>query len=223
MQDLLMVISLHAQLEYLTLGLDAAQTLLESTLQQCQPPIDADSQAQHSLLEEYILEVWARLLFNHANSGLAFKPVQLRDLLERALLRYPANTLFLTLFGWNEARTGVDGRVRRIVDQLLSSHPSHTIALFAAWSEMHQRSNTNINVVRSVFDRAIEMPRLRYSTSIWYLAIQFEARVGELARGKSLFYRAISECPWAKEDELRELYAIMEDKEIRIRAPVAEM
>eukprot|EP00842_Homolaphlyctis_polyrhiza_P001995 jgi/Hompol1/2797/HPOL_006163-RA len=82
------------------------------------------------------------------------------------------------------------------------------------------------------------MPRLRYSTSIWYLAIQFEARVGELARGKSLFYRAISECPWAKdlyllafdtlaacfaEDELRELYAIMEDKEIRIRAPVAEM
>ncbi|KAH6567766.1 hypothetical protein BASA62_005886 [Batrachochytrium salamandrivorans] len=260
MQHLLDALYGLTMLDYLLNGIDSSNKLFKSTLEKCrdvagrrqcksgvlqhstllgsdqgsgQMPLNS---SLPSLMVEYIYELWARHLFMHSSSGKAFKPVLLRDMLEEALEIYPTNTLLLVVYGWNEACTGIENRVRRFLSQLYSRSPSHVILLFSAWSEMHQRGVVNSHVVRSLFEKAIEAKESVHSVSIWYMAIEFEARQetqNKLDRAKALFYRGIRECPWAKElymlafttlapaftqQELAQVYNLMEEKEIRIRS-----
>ncbi|KAI8921618.1 NRDE-2, necessary for RNA interference-domain-containing protein [Entophlyctis helioformis] len=224
-------------------------------------PLASVPHTSGSLLEEYVWQAWTRLLFQHMNvSSGAYKPAMLREVLERAMLpsvsttalattavaaepgqggvdrAFPSNSVFLVLYGWNEARMGIENRVRRFMDQVLSKYPSHVVFLFTVWCEIHQRSGANPFVIRSLFERALDSPRSVHSVSLWYLAIQFEIQAGEHAKAKALVYRGIRECPWSKdlylmafgalapvftESELADLYTVMEEKEIRIRRPVA--
>ncbi|KAJ1340290.1 hypothetical protein BSLG_005063 [Batrachochytrium salamandrivorans] len=259
MQHLLDALYGLTMLDYLLNGIDSSNKLFKSTLEKCrdvagrrqckagvlqhstllgsdqgsgQMPLNS---SLPSLMVEYIYEP-GRAIFMHSSSGKAFKPVLLRDMLEEALEIYSTNTLLLVVYGWNEACTGIENRVRRFLSQLYSRSPSHVILLFSAWSEMHQRGVVNSHVVRSLFEKAIEAKESVHSVSIWYMAIEFEARQetqNKLDRAKALFYRGIRECPWAKElymlafttlapaftqQELAQVYNLMEEKEIRIRS-----
>ncbi|KAJ3299178.1 hypothetical protein HK104_009782 [Borealophlyctis nickersoniae] len=218
----------YALFEYLTQGVEDACKMYDQSLE----AVHARANGEATVLEELVFEEYVRLLFRHATGGGAFKPSTLRDVLERAMERFPNNTIFLSLYGWNEARTKIQNRVRRFLDSQLARHPSHVLWTFYIWSELHQRPPYNVHFVRSLFDRALECDSARHSTSVWYLYIQFEIREGNLPKAKALFFRAIRECPWCKDiymipfralraafddDELTDILSLMEEKELRIR------
>ncbi|OAJ43916.1 hypothetical protein BDEG_27230 [Batrachochytrium dendrobatidis JEL423] len=247
------VVYAFTMLEYISHGIDASNHCFKTLIDKCRQALvqfhsryttlktdthstsTSFSLGSSSLLIEYMYELWTRLLYVHTVSGHAFKPALLRNVLEEALEIYPTNTLFLTVYGWNEAKTGIENRVRRFLSELHTKSPSHLIVIFSIWSEMHQRGTINTHVVRSLFEKAIESATSMHSVSIWYMAIAFEAKIDttqRLDRAKALFYRGVRECPWAKElymmafttlssaftrQEQEQVYALMEEKEIRIR------
>ncbi|KAK6091211.1 hypothetical protein MT418_008238 [Batrachochytrium dendrobatidis] len=253
MQHLIDVVYAFTMLEYISHGIDASNHCFKTLIDKCRQALvqfhsryttlktdthstsTSFSLGSSSLLIEYMYELWTRLLYVHTVSGHAFKPALLRNVLEEALEIYPTNTLFLTVYGWNEAKTGIENRVRRFLSELHTKSPSHLIVIFSIWSEMHQRGTINTHVVRSLFEKAIESATSMHSVSIWYMAIAFEAKIDttqRLDRAKALFYRGVRECPWAKElymmafttlssaftrQEQEQVYALMEEKEIRIR------
>ncbi|KAI9004189.1 NRDE-2, necessary for RNA interference-domain-containing protein [Gaertneriomyces semiglobifer] len=192
-QRLLHIAHCYTLLEYLSQGLTEAQAIYVRALE----ILRARTQ-EPTVIEEALFEDYTRLVHTHATSGTAFKPAVLRDLLEDALERFPSNTIFLSLYNWNEARTKIDNRMRRRIDLHLKRHPTHVLWTFAIWAELHQRQNYNPHMVRSLFDRALECPTSRHSPSLWYLYISFEVRENDGQRAKALFFRAIRECPWCK-------------------------
>nr|KAJ3418689.1 hypothetical protein HK105_007979 [Polyrhizophydium stewartii] len=251
MAELLDAAYASAMLEHLTQGVDAGNAQFEMLVGQCQAHAVEVQQLMGddggadgaggggtqpaSLLEEYVLEMWARHLFLRSTSGEAFKPAALRDVLERAIQRFPGNTLFLVLYGWNEARVGFENRVRRFLGEQFDRTRRPATLLFSVWSEMHQRTGTNTNAVRALLQKALDDAGMRHSPVVWLLAIELEMRTGGTERAKALFFQAIRACPWSKElyllpfgplaelfsdKELEEVYALMEDKEIRVRFPL---
>ncbi|KAJ3044013.1 hypothetical protein HDV00_003542 [Rhizophlyctis rosea] len=215
--------------QYLTQGLDEARNMYDETIKQLR-----DASDQPSVLEEVAYEEYARLMYRHSRLG-AFKPGLLREVLERALERFPSNTIFLSLYGLNEARTQVENRVRRFLNELIRRTPSDVLWIFSIWSELHQRQSPNMHIVRSLFERALECATTKHSIIVWHLYVELEVREGNLMKAKALFFRAIRECPWSKElyllpfkllrevfddDELVDIHALMEEKELRLRKPL---
>lgn len=107
------IIACSALFHYLTHGLDQACNVYEDALKTFR-----DNAEEPTVLEELAFEDYAKLLYEHSRLG-AFKPGLLRELLERAMERFPSNTIFLALYGMNEARTQVEGRVRRFLDDAI--------------------------------------------------------------------------------------------------------
>ncbi|KNC97470.1 uncharacterized protein SPPG_07387 [Spizellomyces punctatus DAOM BR117] len=228
--SLLTILTCYGLMEYLSQGLEEAQRLYQQVLETFRQNIHEGETA--TVLEEAVYEGYVRLLYRHSVSGSAFKPGILRGVLETALDKFPCNTIFLSLYGWNEARTKIDNRVRRLLDEQLARNPSHILWTFAIWAELHQRQTYNVHLVRSLFERALDCPSSRHSVSLWQLYIQFEVREGNRDKAKALFFRAIRECPWCKDlymlpfrllrdvfddDELTEVITLMEEKELRAR------
>lgn len=48
--------------------------------------------------------LYVKLLYRHSEAGGPYKPGQLRDVLERAIMDFPNNTLFLSVFYSNECK-----------------------------------------------------------------------------------------------------------------------
>ncbi|KAJ3103732.1 hypothetical protein HDU97_009906 [Phlyctochytrium planicorne] len=184
--------------------------------------------------EEILMELKVRLVYLHSKHGAGgFRPAILREVLEESLMAFPNHSGMLMLYLMNEARTKIENRMRRFLDILLGSEETHILWTFSIWAELHQRSNYNANAVRSLFERAVDSKSGRHSPSIWYLFILFEViSSSPPAKVKALFFRSIRECPWAKSlymlafgplkftfdpDELIEVHALMEEKELRVR------
>ncbi|GAA5908743.1 hypothetical protein JCM8208_006776 [Rhodotorula glutinis] len=190
-----------ALLQYLTSDLSAAVDVLERHLFRLDCA-GATGSAEH----EEALMMYAKLLFRHSVVGRGYRPAQLRELLERALGEFKNNSVFLALFYHNEQRMRIENHFRRLMEDKVIKESEATSEgwLFAIFAELHRDArSTNVWAVRNLFDRAIDNPRSRSSASVWALYIDFEVRNGELARAKSLIYRALRECPWCKEFHLR--------------------
>ncbi|RUS21226.1 NRDE-2, necessary for RNA interference-domain-containing protein [Endogone sp. FLAS-F59071] len=209
------------------------------------------------------------LVYRHSVSGYAFRPAVLKTVLDRALSLFPNNTIFLSLFFYNEARTKIENRVRRFLNNALERliclscktqlvrfldifkaetnctratraififrEPNHLLWVFSLYAELHHHLPYNVNLVRSLFDRALECERSRCSIAIWKLYIELETMQNNLGKAKTLFFRAVRECPWAKDlyllafrhirhefnsKELDEVFSLILEKELRIRIPV---
>ncbi|KAJ3158625.1 hypothetical protein HDU86_002588 [Geranomyces michiganensis] len=231
--SLIHIVACAALTEYLAHGLDDARRVYDRVLEGMAAAAFA---ATTTSVEELLWMEQARLVRAHATSGAAFVPATLRGVLERALDRVPSNLALWTLYGWNEARTKIENRVRARVETALIKNPSHTLRTFAIWAELHQRQTYNPHAVRSLFEDTAECPSSRHSVSLWHLYIQFELREGNGAKAKSLVYRALQACPWCKDlymlpfrpdfrplfrdDELSEMIALMDEKELRVRTSV---
>ncbi|KPV78517.1 uncharacterized protein RHOBADRAFT_50976 [Rhodotorula graminis WP1] len=190
-----------ALLQYLTGDLAAAGDVLERHLFRLDCA-GATGSAEH----EEALMMFAKLLFRHSVVGGGYRPAQLRELLERALGEFKNNSIFLALFYHNEQRMKIENHFRRLMEEkvLKESEATSEGWLFAIFAELHRDArSTNVWAVRNLFDRAVDNPRSRSSASVWALYVDFEVRNGELARAKSLIYRALRECPWCKEFYLR--------------------
>lgn len=150
--------------------------------------------------------------------------------------------MFLSLYIWVEARFRIDDRVRSIMrDVVLSSdrdregkHQENVMShIFAVYIELSRsiKLRSNVHTVRGTFERGVGSSCGAHSAGLWKLYFLFELSRNELEKAKSVFYRGMKACPWAKEmymmafeylrsvmgeTELRGLYELMVEKELRI-------
>lgn len=142
-----------ALLEYLTTGLQACQTVMSRQIAVLR------SESRASAEEEEALAVQAKFAFRYSQSRTAYRPGTIRDIVESALETFPNNSIFLSLHLFNEVRTRMDNRVRRVLDDVILREDKVTAEgwLFAMYAEMHLNSRTyNPQSVRALFERATD-------------------------------------------------------------------
>ncbi|CAG8472282.1 6023_t:CDS:2 [Acaulospora colombiana] len=159
----------------------------------------------------------------------------LQKTLNRALKLFPNNTMFLSLYFHEEVRGRIPLGFQAYLKESLHKNPSYILWTVAIYDELHRQQPYNIDRVRSLFDKASACPSTKNSISLWALYINFEIKHDELRRAKTLYYRAIRECPWSKDlylmafrelksqfnaEELDEIMNVMIEKEIRLRISI---
>ncbi|KAI9789548.1 MAG: hypothetical protein M1816_005955 [Peltula sp. TS41687] len=189
----------------------------------------------------------SHLLYHHATHSHHFRPALLRSSLFESIQLFPQNTIFLTLYAWNERRFRIDDRVRSVINDLSlrQGEAENTITIinwiFAVWTESHGSlgAGHNVHSIKAVFERAVTSPSGKSSPTIWalYLLFSIQARLPK-PYITSVFYNGIRACPWAKglyllafqylapymdEEELRRVYEVMREKELRIRVELPEV
>ncbi|KAG8528845.1 uncharacterized protein KY384_006534 [Bacidia gigantensis] len=209
-----------------------------------------DNSAPNNNIQEVIHQGFARLLYHHVTHTTLFKPAEIRSRLADSIRAFPQNTIFLSLYAWNEARFSIDDRVRSIVRQTLhdsdtddTSKDSVVPHFFAIDAELSRgiTLGSNANATRGTFERALETRACAHCAGMWKMYFTFEQSRGEIRRAKSVFYRAIRACPWVKElymlafewlnevkdgmneEELRGVYDLMEEKGIRVHVDLEEL
>ena len=195
----------------------------------------------HSTLPQ-ILELLhqsrAKLLYHHATYATSFKPSEIRTALAESIRLYPNNTMFLSLYAWNEARFRINDRVRAIVQDVVSLRPASSSAspsssdhrtesisahFFSIYTELSRSlvQGSNVHSVRAAFERAVDNASCgSKSAGLWKLYVLFEVNEGggDLARAKTVFYRAMQAVPWAKDVYMmafEELKGVMRQEELK--------
>lgn len=197
-----------------------------------------------SSYHEYLHQSFARLLYYHATHTHIFKPSDFRSLLSDSIAQFPNNTVFLSLYAWNEARFRIDDRLRSVIKELILSGRGGTRNqaqdsviphFFAIYSELHRAvtSGSNISTIRSTFERAVESDNGAHCAGLWKLYFLFEHSRHETERAKTIFWRGLRACPWAKdlymlafeylrgekgmdEADLRGIYELLGERELRV-------
>lgn len=193
---------------------------------------------------EYLHQTFARLLHYHTTHTHIFKPSDVRSFLAETITHFPHNTIFLSLYGWNEGRFRIDDRLRSVVEEILSAGngniekraPDSVVPhFFAIYSELHRAVTfgSNISTIRSTFERAVQSDSGAHCAGLWKLYFLFEHSRYEVERAKMVFWRSLKACPWAKDlymiafeylrgekvmDEafLKGIYELLGEKELRV-------
>ena len=204
------------------------------------------------LPHELLHQSFARLLHHHATHIPLFKPATIREALAISIALFPQNTIFLSLYAWNESRFRIDDRVRSIIKDIVlnpkdkSSHrdneesESITPHLFAIYSELNRSPifGSNTNTIRATFERAVASAAGAHFAGIWKLYVLFEHRRGDKARAKGVWWRGVRACPWVKalwmmafgeirdvmgDNELKEVWELMGEKELRLHTDLEKL
>lgn len=109
------MVSCYALFEYLASGLDGATLIYEHTLDYIK-----ERQAERGYESEVIWVEYAGLLYYHASTQKNYKPSVLREVMERALVLFPNNTMFLAFYIWNESKTKINNRVQKLLNTMLN-------------------------------------------------------------------------------------------------------
>ncbi|GMG22897.1 unnamed protein product [Aspergillus oryzae] len=173
---------------------------------------------------ELLHQARARLLYYHARTSSIYKHSQIRALLADSISLFPHNTIFLSLFAWNESRFRIEERVRDTImdittkahnraDQILTTQVPITSHLFSIFTELNRPiyAGSTPHSVRAAFEKAIgdqdpstpthhnTVSTARSSLTLWKLYILFELSQHDINRAKDVFYRGMRACPWSKE------------------------
>ncbi|KAL8842201.1 MAG: hypothetical protein Q9170_000607 [Blastenia crenularia] len=200
--------------------------------------------------EELFRQCFARLLHTHVTHKYPYSPSTIRSFLTESIATFPHNTIFLSLYAWNESRFRIDDRVRDIMRDVVLAHRYHHECeenqaasdniiphFFAVYTDLHRgvAQGSNQNAVRGSFERALQSESAAHSASLWKLYVMFEYEHGDMKRTRDVFYRALRACPWVKdlymlafeyfgdhmhEAELRGVYELMVEKDLRIHVPL---
>ncbi|KAH7928477.1 DUF1740-domain-containing protein [Leucogyrophana mollusca] len=185
----------RALLELLTSSPVSALAVLDSQ------PADGGEEARESLMVASLL-----MLYHHSVTlRNPTPPTVLRDRLQVAIEACPNNTIILGMFLEGEKGHGVWGRVRALLGQntldvgAKEKGVARRVAevWVAGWEK--GRWDSEIERTRSGLAAAVESERTRGSPVIWRVILEFEIRVGQLRKAKSLLYRAVGECPYVKD------------------------
>ena len=205
----------------------------------------------NSSSHEYLYQSFVRLVYHHATHTHSFKPSDIRSFLAETIAQFPQNTIFLSLYAWNEVRFRIDDRVRSIVKEVILGSSGDTKSkaqesviphFFAVYTELHRgvTFGSNISTVRSTFERAVESDSGAHCAGLWKLYFQFELSRSEPERAKRVFWRSLGACPWAKdlymlafehlrrekvmdEADLRGVYDLMVEKELRVHVQIQDV
>lgn len=189
-----------------------------------------DRKLAHTASHEFLFQSASRLLYHHARIG-PFRPALLRKHFTDFLELFPRNTIFLSLYTWNESRLRIDNRVRNILQAtvLTPAHDTVTSRLFAIHYEINHGT---IHSARSAFEHALSSPACSSSAGLWKLYILYCLQTPSFrTKAKDVWYRALRACPWAKElyiigfeemddmleyGELKRTWRVMGEKELRV-------
>lgn len=194
--------------------------------------------------EVLLRQSFARLLYHHATHENLFKPSDIRALLGESVARFPKNTIFLSLYAWNETRFRLDDRVRSIIQDVVLGLSDTTKTgkdnvgshLFAIHTEVNRSVGlgSNDNAIRATFERAVDSRSGMHCAGIWKMYFLFEYSKRNLKKATTVFHRSIKACPWVKElyllpfdylrdgpgamreADLRGVYDLMVEKELRV-------
>ena len=242
--------TLHAEclvlLVYLSssLSLESALSCFASNL-----TLFSSRLAHQSPILELFYQSRAKLLYNHVIHTRSFKSALIRSTLAESIRLFPQNTIFLSIYAWNESRFRVDDRVRSVIQSILLSstspgnqQPSESVIshFFAIYTELNRGIDlgSNTHTIRGAFERAIDSNCGKQCAGLWKLYFMFEHSRSEIQKAIRVFYRAISACPWAKElyllafeylrdttslRDLRGVYEAMVEKGLRVHVSLDEM
>lgn len=167
----------------------------------------------------------ARLLYYHIRTNSMYKPAEIRSILAESISLFPHNTIFLTLFAWNESRFRIEERVRDVMRDITRNRSQSTQSigatqsvpitthLFSIYTELHRPvyAGSTLHSTRAAFEKAIgdansrtnaattDTSTARSNLTIWKLYILFELSHNEVQRARDVFYRGMRACPWSKE------------------------
>ncbi|KAI9370859.1 NRDE-2, necessary for RNA interference-domain-containing protein [Aspergillus egyptiacus] len=209
---------LRAILLYLSQGQDLGKSLeaYSSTINRIES-LPNSAESFKSYTTELLHQSRARLLYYHLRTSTLYKPSYFRGILAESITLYPHNTIFLSLFAWNESRFRIEERVRDVMRDLTRSRPSSsssqtpiTTHLFSIYTELNRPTyaGSTLHSVRAAFERAIgeqdattsnNTSSARSSISLWKLYILFELSRNDITRAKAVFFRAMRACPWSKD------------------------
>ncbi|XP_033115800.1 nuclear exosome regulator NRDE2-like [Anneissia japonica] len=253
----------YAWFQYITVGLKAATVVFEETLtvikthcvskSMMETYVDATTTTLYNHYENIFLHYIKLVIYHILRNPTPL--MMIRSILQRALSAFPHSAVFLQLFIALEMKSLIIGRVRRYFDCSLHSSVSPVTWLYSikaeliregilAKSRMQVATQTNssgpsivstgiTHRIRSLFEKAVAERVARHCVLIWRLFIQFEVSYGDMKRAKSIFYRALQYCPWAKvlyldavrffPDELETILDILMEKDLHIRVPIEEV
>ncbi|KAJ3343651.1 hypothetical protein HDU93_007532 [Gonapodya sp. JEL0774] len=231
-------LSCLALLELATTGPAASSLVFStalSTMSTSKLPRPTDQSAyldspSASLAERLVLHA-ARFLHRAASlrSFGPISPVLLRESIDVGLALAPINTALLSLLAFNERRARIEGRLEMA---LKSVHRTHVGWGMAIWEEVRGIGGWSEVVLRGLFEDAAGAESTKHSVALWYAYAQLEHTLGHSVRAKSVFWRGVRECPWAKKlyllpftllrhhfttAELATVLDLMVEKEIRVR------
>ncbi|KAI7957432.1 hypothetical protein MJO28_004527 [Puccinia striiformis f. sp. tritici] len=203
----------YGTFEYITEGFEAGCSAYEFSLKALN---GLDSPAE----EEELWLSYSKLIYQQIVDHQRFKPIQIREILQRAIVKFPNNSIFLAIFAFNESKMKIQNHTRRLIDSILLNNNTNgnnlvvTVNrwLFAIWVELNLNSSTfNQAAVRSLFERALTNQSIRACLQMWILYIEFEIRNQNYDRARSLIKRSIAHCPWSKELYLLQFTSRFED------------
>lgn len=181
------------------------------------------------LITEMIHQSRAHLLLGHIYRGIkekGFSPRDFRAWLKDSLSQFPHNSIFLSIFMWNESRILLTDRIRDSYDTMKSGAENKykldddvsltpqnvpiSNYLFIVYHEFCRASfGGTPHSTRAAFEKALGQTNIpnpfavegaRSSVTIWKLYILYELyRVRNINTAKAVFFRAIQACPWSKE------------------------
>ena len=73
---------------------------------------------------ERLHQSFAHLIYHHATHTSVLKPASIHSFLSDSISAFPQNTMFLSLYAWNESRFRIDDRVRSIVRDVVLTAPT---------------------------------------------------------------------------------------------------
>lgn len=163
---------------------------------------------------ELMHQSFARLIYYHCSHNHLFKPAEIRAMLSQSVALFPSNTIFLSLFAWNESRFRMHDRLRSVLNTVIFHSKSQKKLpdelqlenviphFFAVFSEFHRSESlgSNSNTIRATMERAVASKAGAHCPGLWktYFLLEIE-RHRDSRSAKTVFYRAIAACPWVKE------------------------
>ncbi|KAH9837066.1 NRDE-2, necessary for RNA interference-domain-containing protein [Rhodofomes roseus] len=190
------IMKLWTLLELLTASPESALSTLDVHLSALDPG---------TLPHESLVVVSLSLLYVH---GIVLRnpmpPALLRERAERVIEQHPSNTIVLGMFLEAQKGQAIWGRVKTLFgegaeagmrDKDLSRRAAEV--WLASWEK--GRWEAEQERTRGGLSAAVQSERTRGSTALWQLYVQFEVRTGHVERAKKLLFRAVGECPLAKE------------------------
>lgn len=164
-----------AILLYLTHSLDLEKPLEAYSTAFTRPnTLPSHDSSFKSFTTELLHQSRAKLLCHHIRQGNTYKPSRIRSLLTESITLHPHNTIFLSLFAWNESRNRIEERVRGVIrdittaatsqatkhDSILTTQIPITSHLFSIYTELNRPvyAGSTLHSVRAAFEKAIADP-----------------------------------------------------------------
>ncbi|XP_072350114.1 nuclear exosome regulator NRDE2 [Scyliorhinus torazame] len=223
--QLVSLVGCFALFQYLTVGIQAADTLYRqaserivglSSSDRRQPNKSAWGHSVTSASERLTMMHVMLLQFHMRASVYPLGP--LRETLTQALRQYPGNHELWKLYVQAESKSHNGSRARKFFDVTARTAKNIILPwLFAIYAEERrkeridsvQRADVGLvystlpetgltNRIRALFEHAVRSEAGAHCVLLWRMYLNFTAAQGNVEKTKGVFYRALQECPWAK-------------------------